>query len=985
MLSGSPSTRSAFAIADKLAVEDTALHAKAADNILRDMKLMRELLLEAISPPSKDGAIPPSSSRELVVGPNDLLDGSPQLSPDVVKLLKAIEALPDDQVGISSIAALVGSMKPEILLSSAQLFGELISQANLASSVQTVRSWKANLRADAGFQVDRSAGAVVGIPTFRSAFDSLVAKGHSAARIRDAIVSQDIELVLTAHPTEAQRRTILKKNQQIVELLSQYDKNELLTPGEISDLKDGLRAEQLAAWRTSNVRRSKPSPEGEARNGMMVIEETCWDAVPEHYRRLDRSLARIGQPPIPYDACLVRISTWMGGDRDGNPNVTSVVTDKVIALMRARAAILYAREVEKLLFELSHTGPITEEMRAEVEKYTGGAPDPSVRKKVFTHGPDYGVQWTFQSGCPDDEPYRVLLMAIRRRLYKSRTVMEEQYLGSRNKDQLDPDVYTSAAELLAPLELMYRSLVAVGDKVLANGTLLDLIRRVRAFGVSLARLDLRQESDRHAEALDAVTRHLGIGSYLEWDEESKLAWLEAELVSRRPLIPALDELQPTDRVREVLDTFHVLATLPPECMGAYCISMARSASDVLAVRLLQLKCGVQHPMRVAPLFETREDLQNAPRVMKRVLSVAAYKGAIGGFHEVMLGYSDSSKDAGKFASLWELHVAMEKLLEVGRDAGVRLNFFHGRGGSIGRGGGPLHLALLSQPAGSIAGAYRVTVQGEQIQAFLASKEVAVHTFQRYAISVLEHTVAPPPLPSDTQRELMQQLADASAHAFQAQVYRSEGGVFSRYFHAATPTSALSEMNLGSRPAKRKAAGGIETLRAIPWVFAWTQTRLHLPVWLGGGAALAERIAAGGLAELQETYRSWPFFQGLVDLVELELSKAEPDVSTYYDAKLCSPELKAVGDKLRAALSDAVKAVTAVTGHGALLDNHPNTKKSFALRRPYLLTLHAIQGEVMSRLQAEQPPADATPDDRATLTDAMTVTVQGIAAGMQNTG
>ena len=310
MRSGSPSTRSAFATADKLAVEDTALHAKAADNILADMSLLRELLLEAIGPSTtKDGVIPHSASRERVTSCNDLLDGSPQLSQDVVTLLKAIEALPEEKVGITPIAALVSSMSPEILLSSAQLFGELIGQANLASSVQTIRSWKANLRADAGFQVDRSAGAVVGIPTFRSAFDSLFAKGHSAERIRDAIVGQHIELVMTAHPTEAQRRTILKKNQQIVELLAQYDKNELLTPGEISDLKDGLRAEQVAAWRTSNVRRSKPSPEGEARNGMMVIEETCWDAVPEHYRRLDRSLARIGQPPIPYDACLVSIST----------------------------------------------------------------------------------------------------------------------------------------------------------------------------------------------------------------------------------------------------------------------------------------------------------------------------------------------------------------------------------------------------------------------------------------------------------------------------------------------------------------------------------------------------------------------------------------------------------------------------------------------------------------------------------------------------
>ena len=355
---------------------------------------------------------------------------------------------------------------------------------------------------------------------------------------------------------------------------------------------------QVAAWRTSNVRRTKPSAEGEARNGMMVIEETCWNAVPDHYRRLERALARLGQPPIPYDKTVVRVSTWMGGDRDGNPNVTARVTRNVNTLMRARAAELYYREIEKLLFELSHTGPISEEMREAVEQSmhararaptplglarlracvsdsssaralsrvlaVTGATNGGVRKKVFTQSPDYGVHWTFQTGCPDDEPYRVMLMAIRRRLYKTKVRMEEFYLAATHNDELpemeaDKDVYKSSAELLEPLELMYRSLVAVGDSHLADGTLLDLIRRVRTFGISLAKMDLRQESDRHAEALDAITRFLGIGSYESWDEDSRLAWLEAELVNRRPLIPDLKVLGANEKVREVLDTFYVRA------------------------------------------------------------------------------------------------------------------------------------------------------------------------------------------------------------------------------------------------------------------------------------------------------------------------------------------------------------------------------------------------------------------------------------------
>ena len=567
--------------ADKLAVEDTGHHEKAADKIAADMSLMRELLLEAVVPATEGSPAGASSKKlssrtasynesEYVVNaprqPADIsavrvearrdskivdhLDGAPKLDGEVVALMHAVEEMPSKgDVVLAPVATKVESMSAEMLVSSAQLFGELMCQANLAIAQQTVRSWKANLRADAGFQVDRSAGAVVGIPTFRSAFDQMLAKGYHPSQIRDAIIGQDIELVLTAHPTEAQRRTILKKHQRIVELLGEYDKLALLTPGEISELKDQIRSEQLAAWRTSNVRRSKPSAEGEARNGMMVIEETCWDAVPEHYRRIERSLARIGQPPLPYDATIVRISTWMGGDRDGNPNVTHAVTKQVNTLMRARAAELYYREVEKLLFELSHTGacvacsslhpvrvctcacaprlahapcsltpslafscalagPISGEMRAEVDQILGANGAHGDKKKAFSHQPGYGVHWTFQTGCPDDEPYRVMLMAIRRRLYKTKVSCEEAYMGEKTLEEVnkDPVVLSSSAQLLGPLEVMYRSLYAVGDRVLADGTLLDLIRRVRTFGISMAKLDLRQESDRHAEALDAITK-----------------------------------------------------------------------------------------------------------------------------------------------------------------------------------------------------------------------------------------------------------------------------------------------------------------------------------------------------------------------------------------------------------------------------------------------------------------------------------------------
>ena len=583
---------------------------------------------------------------------------------------------------------------------------------------------------------------------------------------------------------------------------------------------------------------------------------------------------------------------------------------------------------------------------------------------------------------PDDEPYRIVLMAIRRRLYKTKAVMDRLYMGeiSPADANADGECLHSTRALLEPLEVMYRSLVAVGDRILADGTLLDLIRRVNTFGLALTRLDCRQESERHAEALDAVTTHLGLGSYLSWDDEARCRWIEAELASKRPLLPA--DMPAPDKVREVLETFEALAELPSEALGAYVISMAHYASDVLAVRLLQKAAGVATPMRVAPLFETRDDLQAAPTVMRRVLASAAYDH--GGTHEVMLGYSDSSKDAGKLASLWELHCAQEAVLAVGAAAGVTIDFFHGRGGSIGRGGGPLHLALLSQPAGSIDGAYRVTVQGEQINAFFGSHGVAVHTLQGYAVSVLEHTVSPPPLPTPRQRALMQALSDASAASFQQTIYHSAGGVFARYFHTASPSSALAAMNLGSRPAKRKAAGGIETLRAIPWVFAWTQLRAPTGVARRRRRDQGEGVDGGGprraeggvpdVALLPRPRRSRrardregrPRHLRVLRQEVLRVGR-QPDGARRRAAR----QARRGGRGVPPGLGLAAAPLRAALGQVGLRGAHT-----------VLNALHAIQGEAMG-LRAAGAPAEGS-EAHGQLTDAMIVTVQGIAAGMQNT-
>ena len=602
----------------------------------RDLSLLRELFLDVVGGKAKPLTVDVSDNIPLSSNANDDAAGAPELSEEQLSFLHFAES-PD--ATFEDLTKRVIKMKPETLVECAHVTAEMLHHANLTDAHSKVRAWKRILRAD-----NQGTQEGFSLPTFQSAFEKMEKAGVSKEAIRTALASQKVDLVLTAHPTEAQRRTILLKQKRVVELLEEYELVSAAgTPGELQHLTNQLKRELLSQWRTSSVRRSKPTAEGEARNGMAVVEETLWKAVPEHYRRIDRLLQANGLKCLPPEAAPIQISSWMGGDRDGNPNVTSNVTRRVVTLLRSRAAELYYKEVDTLLFELTHNGPISAEMAELVDQCKTSAADKprasdSGSKKVFTDaGPKFGVAKHFQTGVPEDEPYRVVLMAVRRRLFKTKQVMDALYTGELTPAQAasEADVYHSTADLIKPLMVMYRSLIAVGDAILAEeGTLLDLIRRINTFGLALTRLDCRQESERHAEALDAITSHLGLGSFLEWTEEQKCQWIEQELASNRPLF-VLDELPCKPAVKEVLDTFSVIAELPIECMGAYVISMSHFASDVLAVRLLQKAAGVKKPMRVAPLFETRDDLQAAPTVMKRVLASKVYDH--GGKHEVMLG------------------------------------------------------------------------------------------------------------------------------------------------------------------------------------------------------------------------------------------------------------------------------------------------------------------------------------------------------------
>jgi phosphoenolpyruvate carboxylase len=568
------------------------------------------------------------------------------------------------------------------------------------------------------------------------------------------------------------------------------------------------------------------------------------------------------------------------------------------------------------------------------------------------------------------EPYRAVLKEVRDRLLLTRQSIEEALERPGGWSEWpSSNAIVREDELLEPLLRCHRSLHATGNGIIADGHLLDVIRRVHAFGLTLVRLDVRQDSARHTSLLDAITRALGLGSYAEWSESQRQEFLLRELVSRRPLLPR--DLELDDEGREDLATFRAIAAIPRQSLGAYVITMARSASDVLAVALLQREAGVREPLRVVPLFETLSDLRAAGRTMATLLSLDVYRNAIGGRQEVMIGYSDSSKDAGRFAAAWELFQAQEQIVDACGRAGVALTLFHGRGGSVGRGGGPTYLAIRSQPPGSVQGRLRVTVQGEMIQAEFGLPGIALRTLEVYTTATLDATLAPSPAPRQEWRRVMQLMAEASVRGYRQVVY--ETSQFVDYFRAATPEVELGDINIGSRPARRGGAKkGVESLRAIPWQFAWTQNRLLLPAWLG----VDDALRAGDEALLAEMMQEWPFFRSTIELIEMVLAKAEARIAAYYDRLLVPDELREVGAILRARLAATIELVKGVTGHQRLLENNRALRRSIDVRNPYVDPINVVQAEILRRLR--QSPDDA-------LREAFIVTVNGIAAGMRNTG
>ena len=843
------------------------------------------------------------------------------------------------------LAAELRAMPVDAALPVARSFAHFLNLANIAEQHHRMRRRRA-LQLDGGRPQQASIEEVL---------PRLVADGLAPEALHEAVCRLRIELVMTAHPTEIMRRTLQHKYNRIASALSARDRPDL-TPAERDTLVETMRREIAGAWHTEEVRRERPSPLDEVRSGMAVFEETLWDAVPQFCRSLDRTLRAVTGRGLPLDAAPIRFGSWMGGDRDGNPSVTADVTRRACLMARRTALSLYALDIEDLRFELSMT-VATPELQARA----GGA----------------------------HEPYRAVLRQLQARLDDLRRAVEDQLSPAAGPGGEPAALPLEDEEVVETLQLCDRSLRDTGNGIIADGRLADTLRRLAAFGLTLVRLDIRQEAARHTEAIDAMTRQAGLGSYADWTEDRRIDFLLNALARNRRW-PSLD-VPAGPAAADVFETFRMLTRIPRSSLGAYVITQAGRPSDVLAVELLQREAGIQQPLRVVPLFETARDLRAASHVMHGLLSIPSYRDRVlrnEGRQEVMVGYSDSAKEIGRLAAAWELYKAQEAIVAACREHGVPITLFHGRGGTVGRGGGPTYLAIQSQPPGSVDGTLRVTEQGEMIQAKFGLGGIAVRTLEVYATATLEATLGAPPPVDPGWRATMEHVAVSATAAFRRTVY--DDPRFMAYFTSATPEAELDALHIGSRPARRRAGGGLQTLRAIPWQFAWMQTRLLLASWLGVDELLGDALTDEDRDVCRAMYRSWPFFRSTMDLMEMALAKADGGIAAHYDRHLVGAEHHDLGRALRARLERAAAAVQQITGHARLLDDNPVLRRSIDVRNPYVDPINVLQVELLRRLRSLRDAGAPDDPDRQTadtqlLRRALLVTINGVAAGMRNTG
>ncbi len=876
--------------------------------------------------------------------------------------------------------------------------------------------------------------------------NSMLSESELRRRVQRVIDGLEIVPVMTAHPTEAARRTLLEKQRRLSDLLTAIDDSNLPKRRQ-DDLELQLAAEVESIWQTDEVRHTQLQVLDEVSNALYYFDATLFDSVPALLEELEFQLGKhFTGVKLRDGAVPLRFGSWVGGDRDGNPNVTPGITWETLRLQQRTALKKYLVAVADLSRRLSESvrfARSSPELQASIERDKREMP--KTAEEVFNRNPE--------------EPYRQKLSFIYRRL--ENTLQRNRDLAGALRIETPNQLisirpalpiiaaltksskpiegnYKTAAELWEDLRLVRDSLQS--DKAsLAARTVDRLMRQVAVFGLHLAALDLRQHSQRHTAALTEITRGLGLETdYAAMDETERVEWLTAELSTPRPLVAT--DASYTTETTETLNVFRVarraLDEISQRAIRTYVVSMTQQASDLLAVLVLAKQAGLgdrgiegqresrneetpsmpQSRLAVAPLFETIDDLRRAPDVMRQLFENPAYRRILASqdnLQEVMIGYSDSSKDGGILTSSWELYKAQEQLWEVARAHGVALRLFHGRGGTVGRGGGPSHEAILAQPPGTVAGRIKITEQGEVVSSKYSLPEIAMRSLELTTAAVIAASLTNssptkaleentkknknsvgvlPAASSDFVEEhslgqwksVMEEISETAFATYRGFVRETEG--FLDYFSQATPVEELQHLRIGSRPAKRKQGSkSLDDLRAIPWVFGWTQSRHLLPGWLAVGTALETFLEPNprkNLALLREMYERWPFFHSTISNIEMTLAKADFQVARQYADRLPDRKLgRKIFKMLEAEFERACRVVLQITGEKRLLDNSPVLQRSIAVRNPYVDPMSYLQVELLAR----QRDTKLSAEDREKLLYAILLTINGIAAGMRNTG
>ncbi|MDA8926894.1 phosphoenolpyruvate carboxylase [Candidatus Pelagibacter sp.] len=765
-------------------------------------------------------------------------------------------------------------------------------------------------------------------------------KSISNSKIYEQAKNLDIGIVLTAHPTEVKRRTLIQKYANLIDLMEQrhlYKKY----PSKVVEIDRKLYTEITIIWKTDELKRSKPSPLDEARWGLAIIEDSLWDTIPKVYKRLNDIFRKNLNKDLPRGFNPIQFGSWMGGDRDGNPNVTAQVTKKVILFSRWQAAKLYEKELTKLIQDLS-----MKECSPKIKKITG---------KTF-------------------EPYRVYLRPIRDKIRSTYKIIENHL---NNYEPLKEDeLLQDKNEILKPLRDIRESLNSNNSQHIANSDLLDLIRRVRCFGINLARLDIRQESSRHERLLNEILKKKSKINYSNLNEQKKISLLNNLIKQKKYFLNKLNIINKENK--EVWDTFKQISKEPAQCLGAYVISMTSKASDILSVYFLQKQAQTKNLLRVVPLFETLDDLKNAKDVMENLFKLSWYRKLINHQQEVMIGYSDSSKDAGKLSASWHQYKLQEELRDLAKKYKIDLVFFHGRGGSAGRGGGPIQATLKSQPSNTVNGKIRITDQGEVIQQKYGYKPLAEYNLCSYIGAVMDASLNPPPRSKKNWRNLIEKMSEISTSAYRKNLNQSED--FIRYFKTVTPHKSLGKLAIGSRPTKRKNIDNIQSLRAIPWVFAWTQIRLMLPAWLGTTEALRYGSIKKYSKTLTDMEKNWPYFVSTMDILDMVISKVDPEISIIYENNLADDALKRIGKKLRFQFDALVKLHNKITPK-EVTKERKEFRKALFIRNNYTEMLNILQASIMNKINNRKYKKQ----DKKFLNDALMTSIAGISAAMKNTG